>query len=40
MGIESYLIADSVVGIIAQRLVRRLCPRCKQKRLAKEEGIE
>lgn len=29
MGVESYLIADSVTGIIAQRLVRRLCPRCK-----------
>ena len=29
MGIEDYLIADSVVGIIAQRLVRRLCPNCK-----------
>ena len=29
MGIEPYLIADSVVGIIAQRLVRRLCPKCK-----------
>ena len=25
MGIEPYLIADSVVGVIAQRLVRRLC---------------
>jgi type IV pilus assembly protein PilB len=31
MGIENYLIADSVVGIIAQRLVRRLCPDCKRK---------
>ena len=40
MGIESYLIADSVVGIIAQRLVRRLCPRCKQKRLANEDELE
>ncbi len=29
MGLESYLIADSVIGIIAQRLVRRLCPACK-----------
>ena len=29
MGVESYLIADSTVGIIAQRLVRRLCPHCK-----------
>lgn len=30
MGVEPYLIADSTVGIIAQRLVRRLCPSCKQ----------
>ncbi len=30
MGIEPYLLADSVVGIIAQRLVRRLCPNCKK----------
>lgn len=30
MGVDSYLIADSVVGIIAQRLVRRLCPHCKK----------
>ena len=37
MGLESYLIADSVVGIIAQRLVRRLCPKCKKARLATEE---
>ena len=32
MGVESYLIADSTVGIIAQRLVRRLCPHCKAGR--------
>lgn len=29
MGIEPYMVADSVVGIIAQRLVRRLCPKCR-----------
>ena len=40
MGVESYLIADSVVGIIAQRLVRRLCARCKNKRLANEDELE
>lgn len=28
MGLENYLIADSVVGVIAQRLVRRICPKC------------
>lgn len=32
MGVESYLIADSTVGIIAQRLVRRLCPNCRKER--------
>lgn len=31
MGVESYLLADSVVGVIAQRLVRRLCPHCREK---------
>ena len=33
MGIESYLIADSLVGIIAQRLVRKLCD-CKMPKEA------
>ncbi len=28
MGIEPYMVADSVVGIISQRLVRRICPKC------------
>ena len=40
MGIEPYLIADSTVGVIAQRLVRRLCPACKKARLANEEEKE
>ena len=31
MGVESYLIADATAGIIAQRLVRRLCPNCKRR---------
>lgn len=30
MGVEPYLLGDSLVGIIAQRLVRRLCPECKK----------
>ena len=37
MGIESYLLADSIVGVIAQRLVRRLCPECKKARSAEYE---
>lgn len=37
MGIEPYLISDAVVGVIAQRLVRRLCPACKRAKQATEE---
>ena len=29
MGVESYLLASTVSAIVAQRLVRRLCPHCK-----------
>lgn len=34
MGVEPYLIGDSVVGIIAQRLVRKICPKCRLPRAA------
>ena len=30
MGIKPYLVATSVVGIMAQRLVRRICPKCDE----------
>ena len=30
MGVEPFLIASSLVGVLAQRLVRKLCPHCKQ----------
>jgi general secretion pathway protein E len=30
MGIEPYLIASSVIGVLAQRLLRVICPACKQ----------
>ncbi len=31
MGVEPFLTASSVVGVLAQRLVRVLCPRCKEE---------
>ncbi len=37
MGIEPYMIGDSLVGVIAQRLVRRLCPDCKRPVQATED---
>ena len=40
MGIEPYLIADSTIGVIAQRLVRRLCPECKKPKKADAEELE
>lgn len=40
MGVAPYLIADSVIGVIAQRLVRRLCPECKEEREATMEEKE
>ncbi len=29
MGMEPYLVASTVIGVMAQRLVRRICPKCK-----------
>jgi len=34
MGVEPFLIASSVVGVLAQRLVRTICSRCKQPYVA------
>ena len=30
MGVEPYLLAATLNGVVAQRLVRRLCPKCKR----------
>lgn len=30
MGIETYMVSSAVVGIIAQRLIKKICPRCKE----------
>ncbi len=39
MGIESFLIASSVVAVVSQRLVRRICQRCKTTYHPKDEEI-
>jgi type IV pilus assembly protein PilB len=33
MGIEPFLISTSIIGVVAQRLVRRICPSCKEQYL-------
>ena len=30
MGIEPFLVASAVIGCVAQRLVRKICPECRQ----------
>ncbi len=39
IGVEPYLIAGSVRGIISQRLVRKICPRCRQPYTPTDEEI-
>lgn len=31
MGVEPFLVASSVIGVVAQRLVRRICPYCREE---------
>jgi len=40
MGIEPFLLSSSLIGVIAQRLVRNLCPDCKQVHTATETECE
>ncbi len=40
MGVEPYLLSSSLLGVLAQRLVRRLCPECRQAYPATEGESE
>ncbi len=41
MGVEPFLVTSSLVGVLAQRLVRRLCPKCKEAyQISKEELLK
>jgi len=39
MGIEPFLIAYAINLIVAQRLIRRLCPKCKKRVINFDEGL-
>jgi type IV pilus assembly protein PilB len=39
MGVPAYLVAGSVIGILAQRLVRVICPKCKQPYTPREQEL-
>jgi type II secretory ATPase GspE/PulE/Tfp pilus assembly ATPase PilB-like protein len=43
MGVEPFLVASAVAGVVAQRLVRRLCPDCRKVHVpdrARLEGLD
>lgn len=41
MGVEPFLTASSLVGVLAQRLVRKLCPKCKEEyKISKEDLLK
>lgn len=40
MGVEPYLLADALGGIISQRLVRKICLNCKEEYLPNESIVE
>ncbi len=40
MGVEPYMVSSAMLGVIAQRLVRTLCPHCKEAYTASSEELE
>jgi general secretion pathway protein E len=40
MGVEPFLAASSIVGIMAQRLVRKICPHCREEYSPPEELLD
>src|SRR3989338_622610 len=39
MGIEPFLVSSSILGVMAQRLIRRVCERCKESYAPSEEAL-
>lgn len=40
MGVEPYMVATSLIGIVAQRLTKVLCPECKKMRMSRPDENE
>jgi len=39
LGVEDFLIASTVIGVVAQRLVRKICPNCKKQTTLSGEDL-
>ncbi|MFH0764415.1 MAG: type II secretion system ATPase GspE [Candidatus Omnitrophota bacterium] len=40
MGVEPFLVSSSIIGVLAQRLVRKICPDCKEKYVPTREMLK
>ncbi len=40
MGAKNYMVADSLIGVVAQRLVRKICPYCKEESYPSKEQLD
>ena len=40
MGVDDYLFTSTIIGFVAQRLVRRLCPHCRESYSPMRELVE
>lgn len=40
LGIEPFLISSTIIGVIAQRLVRKICPHCKKETILNEDELK
>ncbi len=40
MGIQNYLVSSTLLAVLAQRLVRRICPHCRQPYTPDKESLE
>ena len=40
MGVEPFLIASAVIGVLGQRLIRRVCPKCKTAFVPEDRDLE
>jgi len=39
MGVEPFLVASSMLGVLAQRLIRKICPNCREQYVYPEETL-
>lgn len=40
LGVPTFLISSTLIGIVAQRLLRKICPFCKRERMLSSEEME